>query len=461
MIQGQLERLHLGDLLQWLQLGELTGRLRLTASGVDRHLDLLGGRVVFVSSTDPAERLGTWLAAEELLPPDRIRGLLGASMLRRQRFTELLVEHGPVERSALHASLARLAEAVVLRVLGAPSVRFALDPAYPVGELLGVDLALDPTSLVMEASRRVDDREPAIEDPGAPLLPFTGEAFEDLFWSLVAEAVPPDEPVDGHRLTELRALLRTIVGTLSEWLASSPGLVPIPTGQAAWIAERAGHPGPAIDCTGLPHATWNQMVLAHAVRSDGLTRPIGLSELSKVAAELDLWLEMTGSERWRRPHADRLDTLTTNVAETWARGAAAAGLELEVDSDLVSLAIHLLVVPVDLVLWVLGTVPVPHRALRRTLVQRLPERLGLGLARLADLPDDIHGLFTTADPTPLAIAVHLAREQLPSAHVWPRTVPDDAGVLLDAVPAAVLTRAAAAAREAMRDRPEHLDAAVG
>ena len=80
--------------------------------------------------------------------------------------------------------------------------------------------------------------------------------------------------------------------------------------EAAWIAERAGHPGPAIDCTGLPHAAWNQMVLAHAVRSDALVRPIGLTGLSKVAAELDLWLEMTGSERWRRPHADRLDTRT-------------------------------------------------------------------------------------------------------------------------------------------------------
>ncbi len=143
------------------------------------------------------------------------------------------------------------------------------------------------------------------------------------------------------------------------------------------------------------------------------------------------------------------------------RGACAAGRELEVDPDAVALAVHLLVVPVDLVLWVLGTVPVPHRTLRRTLVRRLTERLALGLARLADMPEGIRGLFAAADTTPLAIAVHLAREHLPSAHVWPRTVPDDDGILLDAAPAAVLTRAAGAAREAMEDRPEHLDAAVG
>ncbi len=461
MIQGQLERLHLGDLLQWLQLGGLTGRLRLAAGETDRHLDLLDGRVVFVSSTDPVERFGTWLAAEEVLPPDRIRALLGVSMLRRQRFTALLVDEGRVERTVLHASLTRLAESVVLRVLRAPSVRFVFDPGYPVGELLGVDLAVDPTSLVMEASRQVDDVDSADERERTVLLPFTGDGFEDLFWTLIREAVPPEEPVDGELLIELRGLLQTIVGTLAEWLASSPGLVPIPTGQATWIAERSDHPSPDIDCTGLPHAAWNHMVLAHSVRSDDLVRPTGIAELSGVASELDLWLEMTASQHWRRPHADRLDSLTTNVVDTWMRGACAAGLELEVDPDAVALAVHLLVVPVDLVLWVLGTVPVPHRGLRRTLVRRLTERLALGLTRLADMPDSVRDLFAASHPTPLAIAIHLARELLPSAHVWPRTVPDDDGVLLDAAPAAALTRAAGAARQAMQDRPDHLDAAVG
>jgi hypothetical protein len=150
-----------------------------------------------------------------------------------------------------------------------------------------------------------------------------------------------------------------------------------------------------------------------------------------------------------------------NVVDTWLRGATAAGSELEVDPDEIALAVHLLVVPVDLVLWVLTTLPVPHRQLRHTLVRRLPERLGLGLAWRADLPDDLRCLFAASQVTPLAMAIHLAREHLPSAHVWPRTVPDDEAMLLDAAPAAVLTRAANAARQAMADRTADLDVAVG
>jgi len=67
MIRGNLDRLHFGDLLHWLELGGHTGRLTLTDDTGERRLDLLHGRVVYISSTIPEERLATWLTRDGLL----------------------------------------------------------------------------------------------------------------------------------------------------------------------------------------------------------------------------------------------------------------------------------------------------------------------------------------------------------------------------------------------------------
>jgi hypothetical protein len=111
--------------------------------------------------------------------------------------------------------------------------------------------------------------------------------------------------------------------------------------------------------------------------------------------------------------------------------------------------VHLAVVPTDLVLWVLTTLPVPHRRLRAILLRDLPRRLGLGLAQMADFPDSVRQLFDGEALTRLGTCLHLGREALPSAHVWLATVPEDESLLLKLAAPANLTQAAAAARKAV------------
>ena len=153
MIQGTLEQLHLGDLLQWMQMGRLSGRLTLEDRGRERRLDFLEGRVVFVSSQVPEERFATWLAQEGLLPPRRLQQILGSSMLRRMLFTTVLIDEAGVSRKDLRSSLARLAETISTRILVAPRVRFVLDPTYPVRDLLHLDLNPLPIHLSGENPR--------------------------------------------------------------------------------------------------------------------------------------------------------------------------------------------------------------------------------------------------------------------------------------------------------------------
>ena len=453
MIKGSLDRLHFGDLLQWLQLGGISGRLVFFDDLGERRLDFLDGRVVYISSTVPDERLATFLARRNLVPADKLRELLAVAMLRQTLFTDLLITRSGVAPDVLQWNLVDLAEAITSRILFAPRARFELDPAYPVRELLGLSLDLEPRHLLLEAARRTDETPQSTGKEERHDLPFTGEAFESFFWDLAREGFSGEEPVDGEGMSALHDLVRDIVGTLAQWLALSPGLVPLPSGQSEGIAHDLGLER-NIGLFGLPHTTWNQMVLACSLRSSERHRPIRLSQLEGYAADLDLWEEMTGSEFWRRPHADKLDRLTRRVTVSWSRTAAAAAVPLGVYPETASLAAHLVTVPTDLVLWVLTTLPVPHLHLRQALLRQLPRRVGSSLARLADFPAAIRYLFDPQTPTPLGVCLHLSREHLPSASAWPHTLPRDDDSLLEIASHAALAIAAEAVRETHEESPD-------
>jgi hypothetical protein len=205
VIRGNLDRLHLGDLLQWLQMGGLTGRLTLTVEGRQRRLDLLEGRIVFASSTVPDERLASWLAHEGVLPATRLRQCLGYSLLRRTFLTQVLIEDAGLTAEALKLSITRLAEAITTRVLFAPRVEFEFDPGYPIRDFLGLVVDLEPNALLMEAARRTDESRHEAAQREEEILPFTGEAFDKFFWSIIREGVSGGELLDGERFVEPRA----------------------------------------------------------------------------------------------------------------------------------------------------------------------------------------------------------------------------------------------------------------
>lgn len=454
MIQGNLDRLHLGDLLQWLQLGRLSGRLTLVGRHSKRHLDFLEGDIVYVSSSVPQERLASWLATEGVLPVSQLRRLLAVSLLRRTLFTNLLIDRGGFSPDTLRSSLTRLAETITSRVMATDQVRFTLDPDYPVRQLLGLTLQVEPNSLVLEAARRTDENGRDV--PPEEFFPteFCSEAFDSFFWDLIREGISDGDRVDGEEMVQIQAAIRDILGVLGDWLTSSPGLVPLPIRQAGALSQRMNGDG-AVDLSGLPHAVWNQMVLACSIRSPHLEQPETLTQLSDVAAELGLWQEMIDNEAWLRPAARRIDELVEDAASSWAAAATAAAPHMSVSPDAARLAAHLVTVPTDLVLWVLSTLPVSHRQLKRTLVRELPRRLGRSLAQMADFPLPIRQLFEGSLVTHLGACLHVGRGVLPTAHVWPPTVPADEELLATMLPHGSLVKAAAAVREKISNlRPD-------
>jgi len=447
MIRGNLDRLHLGDLLHWLELGGQTGRLTLSDTVGERRLDFLHGRIVYVSSTVPEERLASWLARDGLLPAAAVRRMLAASMLRHELFTDVLLAEHAITETALGASLTVLAELMMNRILDSPELRFELDPGHPIRDPSGLYLSLTPSRLLLDSARRVDESKHPRSTSPSPVLPLDEVAVEEFFWQLVRRGIPADDPVDGEQINALNDIIRNVMASLAQWLASSTGLVPQPADHGDVMAAALETTG-SVRLFGLPHATWNLMVLACSVKSDDLVSPSGLTTIDDFAAELDLWPEITSAERWQRNRAATLDRLTRRAAIVWSRGAAAAAEILDVDPSAAELAAHLITVPTDLVLWVLAALPVPHQGIRRTLLAELPRRIGSGLGQLADFPEEIRTVLDGSVATPLGACLHVSRSLVPSAAVWPQTVPNEEAILSVSSPDQ-LQRAAAAAADAV------------
>jgi hypothetical protein len=447
MIRGNLDRLHLGDLLHWLELGGQTGRLTLSDNVGERRLDFLHGRIVYVSSTVPEERLATWLARDGLLPAPSVRRLLAAAMLRHELFTDVLLAENAISDTALGASLTVLAELMMSRILDASELRFELDPDHPIRDPSGLYLSLTPSRLLLDSARRVDESDRPRSTSPSPVLPLDDEAVEAFFWQMAKQGIPGDDPVDGDQINALHDIIRNVMASLAQWLASSTGLVPQPTDHGE-VMNAALETTGQVRLFGLPHPTWNLMVLACSIRSDELTPPKGLGDIEAFSTSLELWPEITGAKKWQRGRAGTLDRLTRRAAIVWARGASAAARELDVDPTTAELAAHLMTVPTDLVLWVLSALPVPHQGIRRSLLAELPRRIGAGLAHLADFPETFRQIFDGTRTSRLGACLHVSRDLIPSAAVWPMTVPNDEAMLSIAT-TEKLRHAAAAARSAV------------
>jgi len=455
MINGSLDRLHFGDLLQWFHMGNVSGRLTLGGGRGERRLDFSRGKVCFVSSTVPEERLASWIATRSDLEPARIRRVLALSLLRRELFTDLLLTEAEWDADQLRRSLTDLAEVVTGRVLSSPRVDFSFDPEYPVLDVLGLKLDVAPSQLLLEAARRSDETDRGRPHDDDQELPLGGEAFESLFWDLVRDGISADEPVDGERLTTFHDLVQDIVNTLAQWLASSPGLVPLPMNQVAAISGGVIGRDPD-ELFGLPHATWDQMVLTRALHTSNQEGPFSLTEIEGAMAELNIMPDLAAAEFLHRPDAGRLDRLVRRLVSVWSRTAAAAAPHLGVDSRTATLAVHLVSVPTDLVLWVLTTLPVPHRHLRKALLVHLSRRVGSRLARLADFPILFRDIINPRAPTPLGICLNLGQRCLPTISGWPSTVPHDGDEELDFASSTALAKA----EEAARQTAEQTDADV-
>jgi len=191
-LSGTLDTFSLADLLQWLEINRLSGRVTVSRGEDRRSIDLKDGAIVFVSSARPEERLGTWLVARGVLAEPVVYELLADSFVTGRSLTRLVFECGLLSREQLAGAVERLALEVLLDLFHWSGASFVYDPSVVTEDILRIQLSLRGQVLALEGARSVDDTArlravtaPEAEAPAADALDLSPRAVALDFFSLV------------------------------------------------------------------------------------------------------------------------------------------------------------------------------------------------------------------------------------------------------------------------------------
>lgn len=197
-LSGNLDTFSLADLLQWLEINRLSGRVTIRRGEVTRAIDLKKGAIVYVSSTRPDERLGVFLAGRSLLPEEAVYELLAENFATGRNLTRIILDHGVLEREALAEAVEGLATQVLLDLFHWPGAVFEFDPSVKTEDILRVQLSLRGQVLAFHAAKSVDDSarirltertDPDIHSPWE--REFAPDALAATFWTIL-EGLSPE-----------------------------------------------------------------------------------------------------------------------------------------------------------------------------------------------------------------------------------------------------------------------------
>ena len=197
-LTGTLDTFSLADLLQWLEINALSGRVWVTRGGVRRTIDLKKGAIIFVSSTRPEERLGTFLVTKQVLPESVVYDLLAENFVTGRNLTQLILDRKLVSKEKLAEAVEKQAIQLLLDLFHWDGASFEFDPLYKTEDLLQIHLSLRGQVLAFHGVKSVDDSARVqlaaltaedLEEPWE--REFRQEALVGDFWTIL-EAIPPD-----------------------------------------------------------------------------------------------------------------------------------------------------------------------------------------------------------------------------------------------------------------------------
>jgi hypothetical protein len=386
VLSGVLDRLHLGDLLEWLHLTKATGRLLLSSTSVTRTFDLVRGRVAFASSSRAAERLGSWLLRKGLASRGALMRALAISQTRGEPFTEVAGREAGVAQATMVEAGRSLATALASRIMREERVTFRFDPAWPVTGHLHVDLQLQCSKLMMQAAYTVDTRPPGEPIAGSQATTLDAETVEQLFWRIVDGL--DDDPVDGPEFAAAHRTLLAVGDLLHRWVTQGPPLLPLSETDAVVIERRLEARQPVLleDSATL---AWDTLALVNGLDAPGLTRASSLTQAWEMAgadAPMLVGLLLNNS-RWRREAASGSEETLRRVCRSRTAAARILGAVAGVDIETAATAVALQVVLLELVATALAARPLANAAMQRAALRHILPLVGQAAGVAAGLPD--------------------------------------------------------------------------
>ncbi len=392
-LSGNLDPLHLNDLLEWLHMTRATGRLFLSTGAVTRTFDFSGGKVIFASSSRAAERLASWLLRKRVASRQALLKSLAISQIQGEPFTTVVLRDGYLTREDLVSAGTALAVALVSRILKEQQVLFRFDPTYPVrkGELVNLELAC--SQLIMQAAVSADSRPPTDHGEAVPVSSLERPSLEALFWEVMASLsgsnVDPGSVAESHQ-TLLRA-----GDLLARWLSQGPPLLPLPPREATVVSVKLDQ-GQVPKPEEAPTLAWDFLALVNGLDAPGSSRAGSLHEAWMMAAgdAQGLARLLLENSRWRREREEPLDETIQRMAVARAAAARALASTFSLAEETAATAAVLPLVLLTLVLTAFSPAGSAATSVQGALVRRLLPLVGKTAGAASGLPEVLLAALT-------------------------------------------------------------------
>ncbi len=470
-LSGNLNTFSLADLLQWLEINALSGRVTLRRGDLTRTIDLKEGAIVFVSSSRPGERLGVFLARRLVLPEAMLYELLAESFATGRNLTRLILERDLLTREKLAASVEALAIEILLDLFRWTNATFEFDPGQGIEDLIRIHLSLRGQVLAFHGVKSLDETSRSLADSSAAHeagalweREFRPEALSSAYWNLVEE-LPGESPP----LSVLRdgfAAFNLFGEKVFTRLREPARLYPIYDDVAAHLRsalKEGGDPEKIVQIAALdPFLSIDLLYLANALQPD--RRSVAASTQEAAAAVGPAALRrlaglLAGADTPKVPAGDRMEALIRRSALSTAVAASHLAATHDFPPEAAyTLGLVEVLGSYDL-LKLLMDVPFPPGVMRSAALGRFRPVFGRILARKLNLPathEDVLGSTgrVALDSTRGERLIFFSKQMIPTDQIGPEWASDDpaladryAALQLDPALPQVIARDAARLRD--------------
>lgn len=119
------------NLFQWIEMSAKTGVLVLWKKEIEKCFCFKDGRIIFVSSRKPGERLGEFLSMNDEIAEEKMKEALVKSYEGNKPFTQYLIENEMLTQEFLEVAVKELAEVIFQDLLTWPDGRFEFIDGLP------------------------------------------------------------------------------------------------------------------------------------------------------------------------------------------------------------------------------------------------------------------------------------------------------------------------------------------
>jgi len=206
---GEINDIGVADLLYLLALRQQSGRLSVVANGDEVSLYIEHGKMVLVTSSNMALRLGRMLVRLEFLTNDRLREALRLQeqMSGRRPLGSILIDGGFITEAQLHQCIEEQCIEVLARIIAAESGIFVFHRESRVSPQTEI-VPLNSDRILLEATRRTDEitrLRTMLPDELAPLMlgpTFESEADKMSDNEIVVASALYEKPTNLRELTD-------------------------------------------------------------------------------------------------------------------------------------------------------------------------------------------------------------------------------------------------------------------